>query len=258
MAESIQGRYLWYQLNTTDSEKGVAFYRDLIGWGLQVHAPEGAPPYPMFTNNGIPLGGAYELVGPEAAGAPPHWLPYIGSEDVDADHAKVVAAGGKSYVAPADIPDVGRFAVVADPWGAIFALYKPGSTPPPQAESPLHGFSWNEVSADDLEASWKFYQDLFGWEVMEEHDMGPEMGPYRIYGRLGFRLGGMYKRPPQMPVNAFNVYIRVEDVDQDKERVEKAGGKTTMPPMEVPGGDKIAGFQDPQGAIFWLHAKAKG
>ncbi len=110
--------------------------------------------------------------------------------------------------------------MVADPWGTIFALYKPGSAPPPQTACPLHGFSWNEVSADDLEASWKFYQDLFGWEVMQEFDMGPEMGPYRIYGRLGFQLGGMYKRPPQMPVNAIGVYILVEDVDEDAE----AGG----------------------------------
>lgn len=256
MAENIQGRYLWYQLNTTDPEKGIAFYRELIGWGLEVHAPEGCQPYPMFTSGGIPLAGAYGPLPPEA-GAPPHWLPYIGSEDVDADHAKVIAAGGKSYVPPSDIPDVGRFSVAADPWGATFALYKPGSNPPPQSEPPLHSFSWNEVSADDLDASWSFYQKLFGWELMEDHDMGPEMGPYRIYGRHGLRLGGMYRRPPQMPVNAFNVYIRVEDVDGDASRVEAAGGKTIMPPMEVPGGDRIAGFQDPQGAIFWLHAKAK-
>ncbi len=113
------------------------------------------------------------------------------------------------------------------------------------------------ISADELEKSWDFYHSLFGWEAIEEHDMGPEMGPYRIYGKNGFQLGGMYKRPPSMPVNAFNVYILVDDVDKDTERVKAAGGQNIMPPMEVPGGDKIAGFTDPQGAVFWLHAKKR-
>jgi predicted enzyme related to lactoylglutathione lyase len=59
---------------------------------------------------------------PEGSG-PSAWLPYIGVEDVDATFAKVEALGGTVWVKPTDIPNVGRFAVVSDPTGAMFALY---------------------------------------------------------------------------------------------------------------------------------------
>ena len=42
---------------------------------------------------------------------------------VDASVAEVRALGGTVYRAPADIPNVGRYALVADPQGAVFALY---------------------------------------------------------------------------------------------------------------------------------------
>lgn len=261
MAESIQGRLLWYQLNTTNAEKGLEFYRGLIGWGLDIFQPEGSPPYRMITRGGMPIGGVMELP-PEAAeaGAPPHWLVYIGADDVDATHDKAVAAGAKSHVPPSDIPEVGRFAVLADPWGAIFAIYAPGSQPPPEVPCVDGDFSWHEISADDLEKSWSFYQDLFGWEVRSEFDMGPEMGPYRMFARPGAErmVGGMYKRPAEMPVNAWGIYVQVPSVAASAEKAEKAGAKVVMPIMEVPGGDLIVCLTDPQDVYFALHQKNAG
>jgi predicted enzyme related to lactoylglutathione lyase len=261
MAEGVQGRLLWYQLNTPDPEKGLEFYRGLTGWGLETFQPEGSPPYRMITRGGMPVGGAMELP-PEAAaaGAPPHWLVYIGADDVDATFAKAVAAGARSHVPPCDIPEVGRFAVLADPWGAIFAIYAPGSQPPPEGPCVDGDFSWHEISADDLEKSWSFYQDLFGWEVRSEFDMGPEMGPYRMFGRPGHDrlIGGMYKRAAEMPVNIWGIYVQVPSVAEGLEKAEKKGAKVVFPVMEVPGGDLIVGLTDPQGAYFSLHQKNAG
>lgn len=255
MADGIQGRMLWYQLNTTDAEAGAEFYKSLIGWGTEIFTPPGGEPYTMITRGGMPIGGIMTLMAEaKAAGAPSHWLVYIGADDTDATYRKAIEAGGKSYVAPADIPEVGRFAVVADPWGAIFAIYTPGSQPMPEGGVEPGDFSWHEISADDLEKSWSFYQSLFGWEVQGEHDMGPEMGIYRMFGRPGGRMiGGMYRRAAEMPVNIWGVYVKVDDVTRKSEQAVAAGATVVFPVMEVPGGDHIVGLTDPQGAYFSLH-----
>ena len=257
MAEGIQGRMLWYQLNTSDLDAGVEFYKGLIGWGTEMFTPPGGSPYTMFTRGGMPIGGAMTLMAEaKAAGSPPHWLSYVGADDVDATYAKAMAAGAKSYVAPADIPEVGRFAVIADPAGAIFAIYTPGSQPPPEGELELGDVSWHEISGDDLEQSWGFYQSVFGWEVKQEMDMGPG-GMYRIFGRPGHdrMIGGMYKRSPEMPANTWAIYFLVDDLNQRIAQAEKEGSKIVMPVMEVPGGDHVVGMTDPQGVYFSMHQK---
>ena len=56
---------------------------------------------------------------------PPHWLLYFQTTDVDASATTAETNGAKLIVPPMDIPNVGRFSVIADPQGAVFALYKP-------------------------------------------------------------------------------------------------------------------------------------
>ena len=86
-----------------------------------------------------------------AMGARPSWMGYIWVEDVDAALPKLTAAGGKVFKAPADIPGVGRFAVVADPDGAAFMLFRDaGGNPPPPPPPGTPGLvGWRELHAGD-------------------------------------------------------------------------------------------------------------
>jgi predicted enzyme related to lactoylglutathione lyase len=59
---------------------------------------------------------------------------------------------------------------------------------------------------------------------------------------------------PEMPRSWWNYYINVDAIDAAKQRVEKAGGKVVMGPMEVPGGQWILQARDPQGGFFALVA----
>ncbi|MCL7937136.1 MAG: VOC family protein, partial [marine benthic group bacterium] len=93
---------------------------------------------------------------------------------------------------------------------------------------------------------------LFGWKKHEDMDMG-EYGIYRIYGGDGPPLGGIMTRPPEMPIGAWLFYVTVNDIDAAVERVKAGGGQVLNGPMEVPGGDRVAQCQDPQGAMFALH-----
>jgi predicted enzyme related to lactoylglutathione lyase len=50
-------------------------------------------------------------------------------------------------------------------------------------------------------------------------------------------------------------YIQVDSADRAAERVTANGGKVLNGPMEVPGGDRIAQYLDPQGGAFAVHSR---
>lgn len=116
------GSFCWGQLNTNDTEKAKAYYTALFGWDAKTNA--GDMPYTEWLQNGIPFGGMMDL--PNGEMAPPHWLAYFSVANCDATAAKAQALGATTYVAPSDIPDTGRFAVFADPQGAVFAIFQAG------------------------------------------------------------------------------------------------------------------------------------
>jgi len=68
-------------------------------------------------------GGMYTLT-PEMAGMPPSWMPYFVVEDADATAAKASSLGGTVLKGPDDIPNVGRFALIRDPQGAMFYIIR--------------------------------------------------------------------------------------------------------------------------------------
>ena len=82
----------------------------------------------------------------KAMGTPPCWLGYIHAKDVDAATASVKKAGGAVHREPSDIPEVGRFSVVADPQGAAFMLMSPtGPDQPPVARMTPGHVGWHEL-----------------------------------------------------------------------------------------------------------------
>jgi hypothetical protein len=251
-----RGRCLWYELMSTDPPAAKAFYSKVMGWGTEP-VKDASPPYEMFKCGATPLAGLMEL--PEDArkmGAPPHWISYVGTPDIDKTFALATKLGARAHVPPRDIPNVGRFAVMADPQGATFAAYTPATLPAEQTGAPRVGeFSWHELVTTDHAAAFGFYQSLFGWEKTGEHDMGP-MGLYQMFGRKGFTLGGMFNKPKEMPFPPhWLFYVRVGEVNQAAETVKALGGKVLNGPMEVPGGDQIVQCLDPQGAMFALHLR---
>ena len=126
------GRFVWYELMTTDTKAAQDYYTKVAGWGAQP-APNASMPYTLFNVGDTPVGGMMDQ--PEESkkmGTPPSWLGYVGVDDVDAttDHARRL--GGAVYVEPRDIPNVGRFSVIADPQKAVIGLFK-WSIPMPDA-----------------------------------------------------------------------------------------------------------------------------
>jgi predicted enzyme related to lactoylglutathione lyase len=249
------GQFIWYDLITTDPKAAARFYGDVAGWGTQQY--ENVAGYTMFTNEGVP-GGGYVQSGEGGMGdAPAHWLPYVAVENVDKTVAHAKELGGQCINGPADIPNTGRYAIISDPSCAVLAIFTPGSPGEPSDAPPQRGqFSWHELTSSDHAAAFDFYQKLFGWEKQGDFDMG-DMGMYQMYGKNGKMYGGMMNAAPGMPI-AWLCYIMVDDADKAVARSNAAGGSTILPPMEVPGGDRVAVIRDPQGAAVGLHARKQG
>jgi predicted enzyme related to lactoylglutathione lyase len=249
-----RGEFVWYELMTTDPAAAQKFYTDVIGWGTAPFENSSGMDYTMWTMGESMIGGVMEL--PEEArkgGAPPHWIGYVATPDVDATAKKAKELGGKVFHGPEDIPEVGRFAILADPQGAVFCAFKGAQDMPEENGQPGPGeMSWHELATTDHAAAFRFYSELFGWDEQQAMDMG-EAGVYQMYGVGEKMLGGMYNKSPEQPAPAWLYYTVVADLDGAVAKVKKAGGQVVVEPMEVPGGSRIAVGIDPQGAAFGLH-----
>jgi predicted enzyme related to lactoylglutathione lyase len=251
MTDMNRGRFVWHDLMTTDLPKAQGFYTKVFGWGTTVWE-SGTTPYTMWTVGNMPMGGIMPVQNPAA---PPHWLGYISVPDVDAAVKEAQSRGGKVHVPATDIPTVGRFAILSDPQGAAFSVFK-GTNPPSADAPPKTGeFSWHELATTDFDAAFRFYEALFGWVKITDHDIGP-MGVYRIFGRGSTSLGGMFNKPPDMPAPPnWLPYVMVDGAKAALDRVTSNGGRVLNGPMEVPGGDWIGQCMDPQGGAFAIHSK---
>jgi predicted enzyme related to lactoylglutathione lyase len=244
----IRGRFVWHELMTSDTEAAGDFYSNVVAWRTQ---DSGMPSYTLWMSGDRRAAGLMALPEQEGAATPPHWIIYIGTPDVDATAAAAEKLGGKILKAAADIPGVGRFAVLSDPQGAAFAVFNPqpgsGETPPPGGE--LGDFTWHELATTDPEAAFRFYSELFGWTLGPAHDMG-EMGIYQLLSHGGTDMAGVFKaRDNSAPPNWLS-YVRVADTSKAANAARTRGGRILNGPMQVPGGFWVAQLLDPQGGAF--------
>jgi uncharacterized protein len=253
------GKFVWYELLTTDPEQAAKFYSTVIGWEAKDASIPNVP-YTLLSIGGESAAGLMAM--PEAlrsTGAKPLWLGYVGVDDVDKISALATAKGATLHKGPQDIPNVGRFAVLADPQGSLFALFKSNtseSASPPQMRNPGHG-GWHELIAPNAQDAFTFYESLFGWSKADALDMGP-MGTYQIFAYNGMPIGGMMTCPQSQAPTGWTYYFNVRDIQDTQSRIESAGGTVQMGPQEVPGGSSIIQGLDPQGGRFAVVAPPAG
>ena len=147
------GRFVWYELLTTNARAATSFYSDVIGWQPQQVTELGD--YTMWVAEQGPVGGVTVL--PESAkqlGASPFWQANIEVADVDEAVAKVTQLGGKVYVTE-DVPGIGRLAVIADPQGAVIAVFTPSRDMPAHDTARPGEISWHELYTTDHEAAFR-------------------------------------------------------------------------------------------------------
>jgi predicted enzyme related to lactoylglutathione lyase len=256
-AVDVRGRFVWHQLMTRDVPGAKQFYAKLVGWKTMPWPLD--PSYTVCHADAGPVAGIMQIPDDLPADVPSHWIQYIGTRDVDGTADAAVRAGGSVVKAPDVMAGAGRYAVLKDPQGAVFAVIDPENARPEAAgQPPLGAFSWHELATTDNEAAFAFYSALFGWEAITRMDMGPA-GVYLIFGQNGVQRGGIYIKPADMPAPPnWLPYAHVPSADDGCTLLQGAGGTLLNGPMEVPGGSRIAVLADPTGAGFAIHSIPAG
>lgn len=244
------GSFMWYELATRDLDAARRYYAALAGWTYDEvdMGPNGT--YQVLKAGDTMVGGMMPMAGDAWGDLPSHWGYYIDVEDVDAAARRVPELGGRVLHGPADIPEVGRFCLVADPTGAHVYLMTPrqhAAEPP----CPAHGrFLWVELTSRDLDRAKDFYVRLLGWKPQ---DLPMPTGTYTVFQKPdGTNVGGGMAMPAEVPAEASSCwvgYIHVPDVDRTVAEAEAQGGQPLMPVMEVPGVGRFTQIQDPTGAV---------
>lgn len=246
--------FFWYDLMTTDTRAAADFYGQVVGWTTQDQSQPGMQ-YTIFMKDGASVAGLMPVPAEMKGEAHPVWMGYIAVDDVEATVEQLKGKGGVLHRGPIEVSGIIRFAVVADPQGAVFLVATPlDPRPMPKLQVGTPGtIGWHELYVPDWNVDWSFYEAMFGWTKAQAFDMG-DMGSYQLFGTGGEPVGGMMNRPAGMPMTYWAYYFNVDAIDAAAERVRKAGGSIRMGPAEVPGGQSILQATDPQGAHFALLA----
>jgi predicted enzyme related to lactoylglutathione lyase len=253
MTATAIGTFYWPQVRTNDKAKTTAFYTELLDWGIAPFDMGGGDRYDMLTNHGEAFGGVMPL-DPDEAGVPAHWISSIIVASVDDTAASAQAHGGAVLMPPSDIPEVGRFSVIADPLGATIALFSSkgsedaAQSAPAQGMPPVGGVAWNELMSVDPAAVQGFYETVFGWTA-EQVDMG---APYTVFKIGDGFVGGILRAPADLPRSSWVIYFHVADLDASLDKVTRLGGEPKWEIIPVPTIGRVAWATDPTGALFAL------
>ncbi|HET7052656.1 MAG TPA: VOC family protein [Solirubrobacterales bacterium] len=115
---------VWNELNTRDPEAAKSFYAAVFGWSFEEREFETGT-YTSVKAGGDTVGGMIDITGRAPEEVPAHWLVYFAVDDVDVTVAKALDSGGGVALEPFDIAEVGRIAIVKDPFEAVFAVMTP-------------------------------------------------------------------------------------------------------------------------------------
>ena len=242
--------FVWYECATTDAAAAKGFYGELFGWNVVDVAMPGDMEghYTLLKIGEDDIAGLYQMSGPQFEGVPPHWMTYVKVNDVDETTSRADSLEGKTVVPAMDVPGIGRMAVLEDPTGAKFSIFKPGEHSGAAELGPVAGtFGWSELATNDTEAAASFYKQLFNWGTKVDEKM--QYTEFQVDERS---IGGMMKLTPEhgdAPPH-WLPYVMVDDSKAIADKVGKLGGTVIVPPTDIPKVGTFTVFADPTGAVL--------
>src|SRR5690349_15856611 len=154
------GTFSWVDLGTTDGEGAKAFYGALLGWEFEDLPVPGSPPYSMARLRGLNVAAVYTK---RDDSQPPAWLSYVTVADADGVAGSAAGLGATVISEPFDVMDAGRMAVLADPTGAVFAIWQAKQSIGAQLVNDVGSLTMNQLNPTDPQTAQAFYSALFGW-----------------------------------------------------------------------------------------------
>src|SRR5262245_21817610 len=196
---------------------------------------------------------------PHLADAPavPAWDTCIWVDSAQETAQKAAQAGGRALAGPFAGFDGGRAAVLADPAGAVFCVWQPGTHRGAQLVNEPGAWTWSALNTRDLEGSKAFYAAIFGWQTGTFGTGGGEATLWRVPGYVGGEpeepvardvVAGMVPAPAQVAPH-WIVDFWVDSVDATAGTALKLEGSVISAPSSTQAG-RSAVLADPQCARF--------
>jgi hypothetical protein len=240
----------WVDTWQPDPDGAVGFYTQLLGWEAEEATPPGAAlRYVVCRLRGRDVAA---ISGPAPAGTSPTWGTHVWVESAEDTATQAAGAGGRVVIEPSDTLEGGRFAVLADPAGAVFVAWQPGERRGAQLVNEVGAWSMSLLNTGDPDGAEAFYGALFGWEA-------DSLGDITLW-----RLPGYVGGEPQQPVPRdvvgvmmsgddqparWGVDFWVGDTDATANLAQELGGAVVVPPFDTPF-SRNAVLADPDGAVF--------
>jgi len=247
----------WISSRHPDAEGAARFYARLFGWKVDKISPPGMSSSLFICK----LGGrdVAAIGSPHLADAPavPAWDTCIWVDSAQETAQKAAQAGGRALAGPFAGFDGGRAAVLADPAGAVFCVWQPGTHRGAQLVNEPGAWTWSALNTRDLEGSKAFYAAIFGWQTGTFGTGGGEATLWRVPGYVGGEpeqpvardvVAGMVPAPAQVAPH-WIVDFWVDSVDATAGTALKLEGSVISAPSSTQAG-RSAVLADPQGARF--------
>ena len=248
--EQLSGKIIFVRLVTPDLSAAEHFYGILFGWRFHDMALPGVR-YAVATLDGHIVAGLAQLPLP-SNGRRPAWLNFIATADTDTTTRLAVKQGAKVLVAPRNVPDLGRVAILVDPQGAAFAILQSSSGDPPDVLGDDGAWIWSSLITSNPNADAAFYQSLFGYEVYAAP--GAAQDGHLIVASQGYARASVNPLPTQRPGQhpQWLNFVRVADAAASAQQATALGGRVLVPPHPDRDGNVVALIADPQGAVLGL------
>ena len=244
--EAAIGAPCWAELGTSDVPNSGEFYSALFGWNVETDPRVEAGGYTMASLEGVSVAALSPLYAP---GQPVAWSVSFAVLDADATAARAAEEGGTVLMAPTDIFDSGRFAVLRDPTGAMFTIWQPRTFQGFGLWDEPGAVCWTELATRDLAAASTFYQSLFGWSISTDDYPHLRAGDREFGGVQDMNATGV----PQDVRAHWLLYFKTRDTAAKAAQAVELGAQTLAGPFHLPGTGYFATVRDPQGAVFALY-----
>ena len=246
------GTFSWADLGAHDPPVAERFYTSLFGWTARHDrfGPGEDDVYVMLQKDGRDVAALYRMdEAQRSQGIPSAWLSYVTVDDAARAAEKARELGGTVVSDAFDVMDYGKMALIADPGGALLALWEPGAHIGAGVRDEAGALCWHELATGDTARAGQFYGGLFGWTA--EPFEGSEM-PYTLFMNGGEQAGGMYALTPEIDMPpSWMPYFATDDADETARRAEELGGTVLMGPQDISIG-RFALLRDPQGGMFYV------
>ena len=253
----LHGKLVWYELVSSDPARSKAFHAELLGWTIEGQETAGMK-YELAKAGGKDVATIRQSDDKKTKS---HWVPFVSVPDVDAAVATVEQNKGKVVKAAMDVPDIGRYALVSDPNGSRFAVFKSVKSDDPDTDQAKQGeFVWAENLTRNKKAqasALAFYPAAVGYSA-SSMDVG-EGKKKSKYDMLSMTSGDKPKhRAGVVPAKPASLgghwlpWVSVDDVDGTVGKVKALKGKVVTKPHDIPGVGRAAVVTDPTGAPLGL------